>query len=59
MLLMTDFSTASKMLNLNNPKQGTQCGVNESPTTSVSKRRDIDKGWQKSVICYIRAKTKN
>jgi hypothetical protein len=33
MLYLTDFSTASKMLNLNNPTQGTQCGVNDNPNT--------------------------
>ena len=33
MLFMTDFPTASKRLNLNNPTQGTQCGVNQ-PLTS-------------------------
>ena len=27
------FSTTSKRLNLNNPTQGTQCGVDEFPTT--------------------------
>ena len=33
MLLLTVFLTASKMLNLNNPTQGTQCGVKDNPTT--------------------------
>ena len=32
MQYLTDLSTASKMLNSNNPTQGTQCGVNELPT---------------------------
>ena len=31
MQYLTDFSTASEMLNLNNPTQGTQCGVMEYP----------------------------
>ena len=33
MQYLTDFSTASKMLNLNNPAQGTQCGVKDNLTT--------------------------
>ena len=67
MLYLTDFSTASRMLNFNNPTQG--CGVatigsnpdfcSVGPTKpllhSVPKGRNIEMGWQKSVICYIRA----
>lgn len=30
---LTFFSTASEWLNLPNPTQGTQCGVNKVPTT--------------------------
>ncbi len=33
MLYMTDYSTASKMLNLNSSTQGTQCGVKDNTIT--------------------------
>ena len=59
MLYLTDFSTASKRLNFNNPIQETDrfrsVGSGITLLLSVSKRRDMDTIWQKSVICYIRA----
>ena len=62
MIYLTDFSTASKRLNLNNPIQGTvrfrSVGHRNTLHSSVSKRRDMDTIWQKSVISCIRAKYK-
>ena len=71
MIYLTDFSTASKRLNLNNPIQGTwgrdqreqppfsvrfrSVGYRNTLHPSVSKRRDMDTVWQKSVIRCIRA----
>ena len=59
MIYLTDFSTASKRLNLNNPIQETDrfrsVGPGITLPLSVPKGRDIETGWQKSVICYIRA----
>ena len=59
MLYLTDFSTASKMLNLNNPIQETvrfrSVGLSNPLLFSVPKGRDNETVWQKSVICYIRA----
>ena len=93
MLYLTDFSTASKRLNFNNPIQETwgrdqrkqppfsdrfrSVGPEITLPLSVPKMKknqwlfdngvkrsgelnDIETGWQKSVICYIRAlKNKN
>ena len=62
MIYLTDFSTASKRLNLNNPIQGTvrfrSVGHRNTLHSSVSKRRDMGTIWQKSVIRCIRAKLK-
>ena len=59
MLYLTDFLTASKRLNLNNPIQETDrfrsVGSEITLLLSVSKRRDMDTIWQKSVICCTRA----
>ena len=59
MLYLTDFSTASKMLNLNNPIQETvrfrSVGSGITLLLSVPKGRDICECRRKSVICYIRA----
>ena len=38
----TDVLTASERMNLNNPTQGTQCGVKGNATLSVSKRRNFN-----------------
>ena len=63
MLYLTDFYTASKRLNFNNPIQETDrfrsVGSGIPLLLSVSKGRDIETVWQKSVICYIRAKNLN
>ena len=77
MIYLTDFSTASKRLNFNNPIQETDrfrsVGPGITLPLSVPKMKknqwlfdngvkrsgelnDIETGWQKSVICYIRAK---
>ena len=59
MLYLTDFSTASKMMNLNNPIQETvrfrSVGSGITFLLSVPKGRDICECGKKSVICYIRA----
>ena len=68
MLGLTEFSTASKRLNLNNPIQGTRGRDRMGATSdfrsvgsanpllpSVPKGRDNENGWQKSVILYTRA----
>ena len=56
---LTDFSTASKMLNLNNPilsdRRERSVGSWNTLLSSVPKGRDIETTWQKSVISYIRA----
>ena len=63
MLYLTDFSTASKMLNLNNPIQETvrfrSVGSGITLLLSVPKGRDICECRKKSVICYIRANDKS
>ena len=48
----TTLSTTSERLNLNNPTQGTQCGVMNSPRFSVPKGRDIEAGKQKEFSIY-------
>ncbi len=59
MLYLTDFSTASKSLNFNNPIQETDrfhsVGSGITLLLSVLKGRDIETVWQKSVICCTRA----
>ena len=63
MLYLTDFSTASKMLNLNNPIQEIvrfrSVGSGITLLLSVPKGRDICECGKKSVIGYIRALTLN
>ncbi len=63
MLYLTVFSTASKMLNLNNPIQETvrfrSVGSGITLLLSVPKGRDICVCGKKSVIGYIRALTLN
>ena len=62
MLYTTDISTASKILNFNNPIQGTDrfrsVGLGITLLLSVLKGHGIETVWQKSVIYYIRAKNK-
>ena len=59
MLYLTDFSTASKMLNLNNPIQETvrfrSVGSGITLLLSVQNGRGIETVLQKSVIRCIRA----